>query len=155
MNGLMDDWVGIGDFIEQKSAYEMRIGDWSSDGCSTDLRDTRGDVPAGPLNSFSEVLDSPAVMDNPIFDQMREGVMRRLQRFGMAGQSGLLRNDAVATVSQAEELRKLIGGLGASNDPTVRAGRRMMIDALDDDVVNTLGRSEEHTSELQSLMRIS
>src|SRR3546814_9281998 len=104
-------------FFKQKTAYDMRISDWSSDVCSSDLRDTRGDVPAGPLNSFREVLDSPAVMDNPIFDQMREGVMRRLQRFGMAGQSGLLRNDAVATVSQAEELRKLIGGLGASNDP--------------------------------------
>src|SRR3546814_5466576 len=26
-------------FFKQKTAYEMRISDWSSDGCSSDLRD--------------------------------------------------------------------------------------------------------------------
>src|SRR3546814_8730571 len=30
-------------FFKQKTAYEMRISDWSSDVCSSDLRDRRGD----------------------------------------------------------------------------------------------------------------
>src|SRR3546814_3121577 len=32
-------------FFKQKTAYEMRISDWSSDVCSSDLG--RGDLPAG------------------------------------------------------------------------------------------------------------
>src|SRR3546814_4184261 len=47
-------------FFKQKTAYEMRISDWSSDVCSSDLRDLfeafmqergiprRGDATAGP-----------------------------------------------------------------------------------------------------------
>src|SRR3546814_5585324 len=30
-------------FFKQKTAYEMRISDWSSDVCSSDLREARGD----------------------------------------------------------------------------------------------------------------
>src|SRR3546814_10288374 len=30
-------------FFKQKTAYEMRISDWSSDVCSSDLRDPRDD----------------------------------------------------------------------------------------------------------------
>lgn len=105
----------------------------------TQVRETRGDVAAGPLQSFRAALDDPNFTDNPVMDQMREGVQRRLARFGMAGKSGLLRKDAVATVTQAEELRKFVGGLGDGKDPTVRLARRNLIEALDDDVVGTLG----------------
>ncbi len=103
------------------------------------VRDGRGDVSAGPLNALRGALDDPAMTDNPIFDTMREGINRRLQRFGMAGTSGMVRNDAVATVSQAEELRKMIGSLGPSNEPAVRMMRGRLIDALDDDVTNSVG----------------
>lgn len=103
------------------------------------VREGRGDVSAGPLNALRGALDDPAMTDNPIFDTMREGINRRLQRFGMAGTSGMVRNDAVATVSQAEELRKMIGSLGPSNEPAVRMMRGRLIDALDDDVTNSVG----------------
>src|SRR3546814_16238720 len=33
-------------FFKQKTAYEMRISDWSSDVCSSDLRAARGRCPA-------------------------------------------------------------------------------------------------------------
>src|SRR3546814_9748194 len=33
-------------FFKQKTAYEMRISDWSSDVCSSDLRDVRAAVAA-------------------------------------------------------------------------------------------------------------
>lgn len=103
------------------------------------VRDQRGDVSAGRLDRLREVLDSPDMMDNPVFDSMRDGVMRRLRRFGMAGDSGLLRNDAIATLNQAEELRKMIGQLGSSNDPATRMMRSRLIETLDDDVVDAVG----------------
>src|SRR3546814_10368415 len=31
-------WVGLLFFFKQKTAYEMRISDWSSDVCSSDLK---------------------------------------------------------------------------------------------------------------------
>src|SRR3546814_4395249 len=34
-------------FFKQKTAYEMRISDWSSDVCSSDLLDRAG-LPSGP-----------------------------------------------------------------------------------------------------------
>src|SRR3546814_3347021 len=34
-------------FFKQKTAYEMRISDWSSDVCSSDLLARCGDVPPG------------------------------------------------------------------------------------------------------------
>src|SRR3546814_1500923 len=37
---LHDNWViANGFFVKQKTAYEMRISDWSSDVCSSDLPD--------------------------------------------------------------------------------------------------------------------
>ena len=103
------------------------------------VREARGDASAGTLGNLRQVLDDPEMMDNPVFDQMREGINRRLQRFGMAGTSRLLRNDAVASLSQAEELRKMIGNLGASTEPAVKYMRGRLIDALDDDVVDAVG----------------
>lgn len=105
----------------------------------TAVREARGEVSAGPLNPLRDALDDPMLTDNPAFDQMREGIMRRMQRLGMAGQSGLLRNESVATVGQAEELRKFIGGLGDGRDPAVKMVRSRLIDALDDGVVESVG----------------
>src|SRR3546814_1718402 len=34
---LIHDFVGVFFFFKQKTAYEMRISDWSSDVCSSDL----------------------------------------------------------------------------------------------------------------------
>src|SRR3546814_7597927 len=36
---LIDCCYGVVFFFKQKTAYEMRISDWSSDVCSSDLRD--------------------------------------------------------------------------------------------------------------------
>lgn len=105
----------------------------------TSVREARGDVPAGQLDKFRQAIDDPEMTDNPVYDQMRDGVMRRLNRFGMGGDSKLLRKDAVATVTQAEELRKFIGSLGDGKDPSVRRMRGILIESLDDDVVGSLG----------------
>src|SRR3546814_8312100 len=48
-------------FFKQKTAYEMRISDWSSDVCSSDLIGETGQVNAGPTgvvvsgNTFDDI----------------------------------------------------------------------------------------------------
>src|SRR3546814_2140644 len=82
-------------FFKQKTAYDMRISDWSSDVCSSDLqvrgarigepvRKTRADVPERPpLRSpfFNETARQPIKF---LFAQMiaraREGLFEREDR---------------------------------------------------------------------------
>src|SRR3546814_3069526 len=42
---LVDDILYFVFFVKQKTAYEMRISDWSSDVCSSDLQDDHHDHP--------------------------------------------------------------------------------------------------------------
>src|SRR3546814_7684571 len=94
-------------FFKQKTAYEMRISDWSSDVCSSDLFEAM----AGHLFHLNGRL-LPAMLE------------RGWGRIITIASSGV---------------EQPIPNLALSN------GIRMAV----------LGRSEEHTSELQSLMRIS
>src|SRR3546814_2172714 len=58
-------------FFKQKTAYEMRISDWSSDVCSSDLHDKLRDfrlilIPEGigyRLNRRGKALDSQEIVD--------------------------------------------------------------------------------------------
>jgi hypothetical protein len=133
--GAESTGAAVQDVLDTKRAEMQKV----TSGLYTAVREARGEVSAGPLNPLREALDDPMLTDNPAFDQMREGIMRRMRRLGMAGDTGLLRNDSVATVGQAEELRKFIGGLGDSRDPSVKMVRSRLIDALDDGVVDTVG----------------
>src|SRR3546814_9161330 len=102
-------------FFKQKTAYEMRISDWSSDVCSSDL-------------------------------DRRDHCLHRRQPDGqLAGE--MLDQDAD---------EPLIG----TEDRAVQHDRAVLLAVLGDiRCIEPFGqhaiRSEEHTSELQSLMRIS
>src|SRR3546814_8708281 len=50
-------------FFKQKTAYEMRISDWSSDVCSSDLRRIRADR---PLHLFQSSLVAIAAGEEPL-----------------------------------------------------------------------------------------
>src|SRR3546814_8588172 len=71
-------------FFKQKTSYEMRISDWSSDVCSADLRKLRRTAAARGFNeavtwSFLPVPDAGHfsdgaklwLLENPISDDMR------------------------------------------------------------------------------------
>src|SRR3546814_6762541 len=88
-------------FFKQKTAYEMRISDWSSDVCSSDL-------------------------------------FHGLARFASP--------DAVAVDGRTLQAQHILIATGAGPIPLGIPG---------EELVSTSDRSEEHTSELQSLMRIS
>src|SRR3546814_1765906 len=106
-------------FFKQKTAYEMRISDWSSDVCSSDLRD-RAVVDRGTVGD----------RDRLFADHMRVGVEddvpHHVRPIALIG-------DRVRFVREGIVVR--MRGIGA--------GER------------AVERSEEHTSALQSLMRIS
>lgn len=101
------------------------------------VRAERGDQAVGRLDTLRERMTDPDIVDNAVFDQMREGIVRRMTRLGLVGKSGSMSQPV--TIRQAEELRKFIGGLGNNMEPGVRMMRARLIDALDDDVVNAVG----------------
>src|SRR3546814_6103020 len=92
----------------------MRISDWSSDVCSSDLPDAK------------------AALDGVLFD----GMIVCAGGFGLCGVP-----------------ERLIDAIQASGvkDLTIASNNA----GIDNDGLGKLLRSEEHTSELQSLMRIS
>src|SRR3546814_5505555 len=133
----------------QKTAYEMRISDWSSDVCSSDLavfdrhlhivenhlRGGRG-VPAELALLGAEADAGPILFD----DQARNTLWPRI-----AGAHH--RHIDVVDPGARDEL------LGAVDDIMIAFELGAGLERRG--VGTRAGRSEEHTSELQSLMRIS
>src|SRR3546814_3163158 len=103
-------------FFKQKTAYEMRISDWSSDVCSSDLLCQRRDRPA-----------------------LQEG-RRAAEAQECRAQAGARRG------ATTHRRRAACDADNAGSRARVRAAYHLGPDVR---------RSEEHTSELQSLMRIS
>src|SRR3546814_1313777 len=126
-------------FVTQKRADEMRISDWSSDVCSSDLERA-----VGRRGHCSELHAT------------------RSQRHDLGAHHGsavaqlhsTLRRPALGRQLDVERLRRAARGQGARQ--LRRMGRmgdpHVQLVALGEHVE---ARSEEHTSELQSLMRIS
>src|SRR3546814_7760331 len=104
-------------FFKQKTAYEMRISDWSSDVCSSDLQ-------------IAYSLSKSALWQATATLAVAFGSRARVN----AVAPGLTMATDDYSAAQVERLAK-----------------RMPLGALPTPVQ----RSEEHTSELQSLMRIS
>src|SRR3546814_7243726 len=110
----------------------MRISDWSSDVCSSDLSaqvaDQRHIDRAVLADRFRIEFDvDPLAIDIAVGPQVATAVVRRLADFGTDGDDDV--------------------GLG--DDFVTDVGEQVREGAVFD------ARSEEHTSELQSLMRIS
>src|SRR3546814_6278984 len=116
-------------FFKQKTAYEMRISDWSSDVCSSDLE-----------------LDQIGVDHNDVADG-HAAVAHADHRQAHHADQADGDDDALADVEQGQR------GLAFHRGIFITLHRFVIAACL----VLLVGeiRSEEHTSELQSLMRIS
>src|SRR3546814_1534506 len=104
----------------------MRISDWSSDVCSSDLYAARSHLVAGTARWHGFLLSSQRQQRPPRIDHHRS---RRLGRARLR-----------AVVAAGERVRRRARFAEAGYIGAAPSARR---------------RSEEHTSELQSLMRIS
>src|SRR3546814_8906404 len=150
---MCDGWFF---FFKQKTAYEMRISDWSSDVCSSDLQVISGDQLAKHLGNEA---------DSKRFRQTVRETMQIVSAVYPNANVDLSGRKVVLHPSPAPMERKLVGPhlrlIGAAADETALRssvkGRREPAVAAAKDAEPLLGfpRSEEHTSELQSLMRIS
>src|SRR3546814_9924518 len=115
-------------FFKQKTAYEMRISDWSSDVCSSDLKVPRGRPPAIERNSQLWVAQ---LWPNLCWDDSECPQVPPMTVDRPASSTAAMSQDSVGLLA--------------------RHGELMDSQAL----IAFFKRSEEHTSELQSLMRIS
>lgn len=137
--GVADDVEKVGSIASEalrKKEQEMQrvVGQLYQN-----AREQYGEKSAGPVENFLGQLDNPDLVDNEAFDTIRNSITKRLQRYGMTGESGMPRQGALMTVGQAEEMRKFIGGLGNGTDPNIRRIRAQLVEALDDDVVAGFG----------------
>src|SRR3546814_1361190 len=136
-------------FFKQKTAYEMRISDWSSDVCSSDL------IPCRP----GRILPPP---------RRSSGYLRRLrQRHGVGIYATKSRQKpgcipALVFAGRYTARCSLPGLRCGPTDvldylaPALHAGGgRKTAATARTKAAPAYSRSEEHTSELQSLMRIS
>src|SRR3546814_20298160 len=98
-------------FFKQKTAYEMRISDWSSDVCSSDLAEqpvddqshVRGQThrrPAGRGRTESLpdrprrgalALQAPRCTEHPLLDELRRALHQRNRKSVVEGKSGSVR----------------------------------------------------------------
>src|SRR3546814_3880256 len=123
-------------FCKQKTAYEMRISDWSSDVCSSDLR--RWVLRRGP----------EAVEHAPLRLPLGRGLrLASAAVAGIANRAWIFAHLAHGSRARAKDLHRRAfrpfrqSDLARQSAPVGES--------------TNLRRSEEHTSELQSLMRLS
>src|SRR3546814_1034539 len=145
-------------FFKQKTAYEMRISDWSSDVCSSDLGIVANN---GILFSESALKGAHFIeLCNQrgiplVFLQNITGFMvgRKYENAGIA-KDGAKMVTAVACSSVPKFTVVIGGSFGAGNYAMCgRAYGARFLWMWPNARISV--RSEEHTSELQSLMRIS
>src|SRR3546814_2605394 len=138
-------------FFKQKTAYEVRISDWSSDGCSSDLGHQhagRDLVAVGDADHRVGAMGIDHIFD-AVGDELARG--QRIEHAAMAHGDAVIDGDGVELLGNTprpfdlprDELPEVLQMHMAGNE----LGEA--VDHGDD------RRSEEHTSELQSLMRNS
>src|SRR3546814_5334432 len=116
-------------FFKQKTAYEMRISDWSSDVCSSDL-----------------AADPGQLVDRAHRFEIARGLLEVAHRL----RRPLAIHLQVAQVGVHARHGQCVAAAQQLHACAAEVGQRLLEAPL-----RRTRRSEEHTSELQSLMRIS
>src|SRR3546814_2722936 len=124
-------WLCFCFFFKQKTAYEMRISDWSSDVCSSDL-----------------IADGQARTDDLL-------VQAAAAEIRVRGRAGLVAQDYDQMVDVRPKAGSVFPAVGALAAGPVGIAVGALAQLVLQKPIKRAARSEEHTSELQSLMRIS
>src|SRR3546814_6747469 len=135
-------------FFKQKTAYEMRISDWSSDVCSSDLFEHapiagwRGVFGMQGARSDFSALGEESFLPKTITKSLGIFLLEEYRLQNWRFEAGV-RQERQSITPQGTQARSTLGGTSLST-AAVWDFAPMYSLAL---------RSEEHTSELQSLMR--
>src|SRR3546814_2273467 len=134
----------------------MRISDWSSDVCSSDLQSDGNDV-----EGYRQALEQTATELETILRTF-ESLINIAQAEAGLNRLTLAALDLSALAQDLLEVYQPIAEeagleLTGAIDPgvTISGHRQLLGQALANLLDNAVKRSDEHTSELQSLMRIS
>jgi hypothetical protein len=100
------------------------------------IRKSVGDKVGLQPQRMLSVLDD--ISDDAAADPLVSSVNRRMTRLGLIDKDGQPTGKAL-DVRTAEELRKWIGNLSDKNEPAIKRLKAMVVDALDDDVIETAG----------------
>src|SRR3546814_4971814 len=137
-------------FFKQKTAYEMRISDWSSDVCSSDLQGFNLLARTTAL----ENVELPLIYRGESRENRHEAAMAALDKVGLAPWA----THTPSELSGGQQQRVAIARAIVTNpvvlladEPTGNLDTQRSIEIME----LLTDRSEEHTSELQSLMSIS
>src|SRR3546814_6807802 len=130
--------------FKQKTAYEMRISDWSSDVCSSDLIRRQKEKPGYIARRRKEIECIPG--DRIACHPQKSACRRRNPPTGRGGDART--RLCVQYGRRKAPCRAQPNGGRHRSQPHQSILRRTVGG-------NRSGRSEEHTSELQSLTRIS
>src|SRR3546814_5310838 len=148
-------------FFKQKTAYEMRISDWSSDVCSSDLTDRRyDDDHVGGRGGGELCLPEAASAHSESRRQPSCGNDLQLQRLRFERRHPDRRRPRLVARHELARLARRVRHCADCHQGRHRNSarcpkgdsRRRKRRPLN---LRNKKRSEEHTSELQSLMRIS
>src|SRR3546814_4754210 len=132
--------VSVFFFFKQKTAYEMRISDWSSDVCSSDRVE-----PSPALDREDDASEVAEIVERVPFQHDEIGELAGFHRPHLAR---LADGHGADQGGGADHLERRHAGPG-------REQLQFLVERAVGGLARCHPRSEEHTSELQSLMRIS
>src|SRR3546814_8099672 len=141
--------------FKQKTTNDMRISDWSSDVCSSDLRKVRARV----LTDFDGTRGDGFLQCVQNDQDQWSSELRYAADLSdwLSMTAGVYYFDQSFSFSETRDLNnhaQLLATRSNLDNSSFAAFAEVDIEPVADLTV-TLGRSEEHTSELQSLMRNS
>src|SRR3546814_8122043 len=131
---LKSSWIVV---VTQKTAYDLRISDWSSDVCSSDLIINQGGFLRAPLGAITLCVGGSAWVPGP--DLASPGQNSWGTESITTSEVNLLPG-SMTSVSAAS----LVVPYGGTTD-----GLTWMLNGVALDTTKAYQRSEEHTSELQ------
>ncbi len=120
------------DAVESKSKEMQDAVGKLYEGIRRTVGNQTGLVPQRMLSVLDDISDDAAA------DPLVTSVQRRMTRLGLLDKEGKPTGNAL-DVRTAEELRKWIGNLSDKGEPAIKRLKSMVIDALDDDVIDTAG----------------
>src|SRR3546814_8857007 len=144
------DMIGYGGLVicyffcfKQKTAYEMRISDWSSDGCSSDLDEFRFVLTREEyLDMFLDDLELPDLAKRQITKTENEGVRR----------AGYTTSGSPASLSITRTMRNSLSRRIALKRPSSSELEALEAEIARQEELEDRDRTEEKPSELQSIM---